>query len=157
MPVFFQVQVKTVTVDRRRLMRVTESVLALVGEASADVGLSLIGDRRMRSLNRRFRGKDRRTDVLAFAMREARMARLPSPVYKVLGDVVISVPTAWRQARAANRSLDEEITSLLIHGVLHLCGLDHERSRAEALRMQRKAEWIQKRLGRIPSFVRHTY
>ena len=157
MPVFFQVQVKTVTVDRRRLLRLTESVLALAGEASADVGLSLIGDRRMRSLNRRFRGKDRRTDVLAFAMRDARMGRVPGPVFKALGDVVISVPTAWRQAKAANRSLDEEITSLLIHGVLHLCGLDHERSRAEALRMQRKAEWIQKRLGRIPCFVRQPY
>jgi rRNA maturation RNase YbeY len=71
-----------------------------------------------------------------------------------LGDVVISVPTAMRQAKEAQRSLDEEIVALLVHGVLHLCGYDHERSKEEALRMQRRERMVRRGLGKIPCFVR---
>ena len=60
----------------------------------------------------------------------------------LLGDVVISVPTARRQAREAGHSLDEEVAALLIHGVLHLCGYDHERSEKEAKRMERRERGI---------------
>jgi probable rRNA maturation factor len=154
MPVFFRSHINSLRVDRARLLRLAQAVLSEVGESSADLGLSFIGDRRMRGLNRRFRGKDRSTDVLAFAAREARMPpatrRLPRP----LGDVVISVPTAMRQAKEGQRSLDEEIVALLVHGILHLCGYDHERSNDEAHRMQRR-EWMVRRcLGKIPCFVR---
>lgn len=74
------------------------------------------GDRRMRSLNRRYRGKDRPTDVLAF----------PAEGEGLLGDVVISVPYASRQARRRGEPAAREIDRLLVHGLLHLCGYDHE-------------------------------
>lgn len=114
-------------------MRAAQAVLLAVGEPQAELSLELVGDGRMRRLNRIYRRNNRTTDVLAFAMREA-----PSPCRRLLGDVVISVPTAMRQAKKAGRPLNEELASLLVHGVLHLCGYDHEKSRGEALRMKRR-------------------
>ena len=70
-----------------------------------------------------------------------------------LGDIVISVPTAMRQAKDGQRSLDEEIVALLVHGILHLCGYDHERSKDEALRMQRRERMVRRCLGKIPCLV----
>jgi len=104
----------------------------------------------MRRLNRHYRKKDRTTDVLAFPMREG-----PGPSSSLMGDIVISVPTAAQQARQLGRSLDEELTTLLVHGILHLCGYDHERSNREARRMQRRERWVLRQLGRIPRFVRN--
>ena len=69
----------------------------------------------------------------------------------MLGDVVISVPTAWRQAIEAGRSLDEELAWLLVHGILHLCGYDHERSEKEARRMHRRERMIQRSIARLAS------
>jgi probable rRNA maturation factor len=89
----------------------------------------------MRRLNARYRGIDRPTDVLAFAMREGPHADLHP---QVLGDVVLSAETALRQARSRRHSLVEELTRLLIHGTLHLLGYDHELSPADAKIMRRK-------------------
>ena len=114
---------------------------------------AFIGDRHMRRLNHRFRNKDRATDVLAFATREARLPHGVDLSARLLGDVVISVPTAMRQAKEARRSLDQELVALMIHGILHLCGYDHERSDSEARRMKRREQILFKRLGNIPRFV----
>jgi rRNA maturation RNase YbeY len=154
MPVSLQVHIRSVTVARQRILGLAHTVLALVGESAADMTLSLVGDRRMRQLNRRFRRKDRSTDVLAFAFREARAPHGFNQAAAHLGDVVIAMPTAWRQAKAAGRPLEEEFVALLIHGVLHLCGYDHERSRPEALRMRKKERQMRRRLGPITRFVR---
>ena len=154
MPVFFQSHLSSITIDRARLSRLAQTVLRKVGESSADVCVSFIGDRRMRGLNLRFRGKERSTDVLAFAAREADTPHAMRQPTRPLGDVVISVPTALRQAKKGQRSLDEEIVTLLVHGILHLCGYDHERSKNEALRMQRRERMVRRCLGRIPRFVR---
>lgn len=148
MPVHMQVQVRRVTFDQARLDRRARAILSDVGEASAELGILFVGDQRMRSLNRQYRGKDRTTDVLAFAMREA-----PHSSSTVLGDVVIAVPTAVRQAKGGQRSLDEELTVLLVHGILHLCGYDHERSEKEARRMQRRERMILRSLARVPKLV----
>jgi probable rRNA maturation factor len=156
MSVFFESHLSSMTIDRARLSRLTQAVLNQVGESSADLCLSFIGDRRMRRLNRQFRHKDRSTDVLAFATREANMPKLMRQATRPLGDVVISVPTAVRQAKKGHRSLDEEIVTLLVHGILHLCGYDHERSKDEAFRMQRRERMVRRGLGRIPRFVHRT-
>ena len=154
MPVFLRSHLSSMTIDHARLSRLAQAVLSEVGESSAQVCLSFIGDRRMRGLNRRFRGKDRSTDVLAFAAREAHTPQVMRRLARPLGDVVISVPAAMRQAKSMQRSLDEEIVTLLVHGILHLCGYDHERSNDEALRMQRRERMLRRCLGKIPRFVR---
>ena len=154
MPVSLKVHVRSVRFRPKRVLGLAQAVLEFIGESAADMSLSLVGDLRMRRLNRRYRHKDRSTDVLAFAFREARTPDRFHHSAAHLGDVVIALPTAQRQAKAAHRSMEEEIVALLIHGVLHLCGYDHERSVEEALRMQRKERQVRRALGPIASFVR---
>jgi len=91
-----------------------------------EVSLSLIGDAEMRRLNRQWRGKNEPTDVLSFPLKESQH----------LGDVVISLETARRQAREGGWTLVLELRRLLAHGLLHCAGHDHERPR-ETERMQR--------------------
>ncbi len=98
MPIHMQSQVRRITFDQARLERSARAILSDVGETSAELGILFVGDQRMRGLNCRYRGKDRTTDVLAFAMREARTPHTSRLMPDMLGDVVISVPTAWRQA-----------------------------------------------------------
>jgi probable rRNA maturation factor len=151
MPVHMQSQVRGLTFDQARLNRLARTILSDVGEGSAELGIMFVGDQRMRGLNRRYRGKDRTTDVLAFATREA----LHSSA-ELLGDVVIAVPTAARQAKQGQRSLDEELMVLLVHGILHLCGYDHERSEKEARRMHRRERMILRSLVQVPKRVHRT-
>ena len=115
-----------VAADARRLLRALD-------EAEAELTVSLVDDAAIRRLNRDYRGQDRPTDVLAFAMREG--ARAPGDE-AVVGDVVISLDTAARQAQQRGVSAADEVRTLLIHGVLHLLGYDHERSVLEARRMK---------------------
>lgn len=117
----------------QRLARSARRCLRTLALDDAELSLLLVSDPVMHELNRTWRGKDRPTDVLAFAQREG--GRAPDGL---LGDVVISVDTARRQAAELGHSLPTEGERLLVHGILHLLGYDHERSAPEARRMQRK-------------------
>lgn len=130
------------------LKKLADQILHAVGEADALLSLEIIGDRRMRSLNRTFRHRDKTTDVLAFAMREG-----PGPPSALLGDVVISLPQAIRQARQQQQGIDYELVVLLIHGVLHLCGYDHEQGTVEARRMTRRERIVLRRIIPIPRLL----
>jgi len=125
-----------------RLARGARRLLRGLRLPDAELSVLLVSDRYMRAFNRRYRGKDRPTDVLAFAQAEGH-GRVPDGL---LGDVVLSVDTARRQARDHGTTLARESERLLIHGLLHLLGYDHERSPAEARRMQRRervlAGWL---------------
>jgi probable rRNA maturation factor len=89
----------------------------------SELSIVLTGDNQIRKLNRIYRSKDQPTDVLAFAQREGEHADRAG---RLLGDVVLSVPTARRQAEAAGRDVGSELTMLLAHGLLHLVGWDHD-------------------------------
>ena len=125
-----------------RLGRSARRLLRGLRLPDAELSLLLVSDPEMRRLNRRYRRRDRPTDVLAFAIREGPGGAPPG----VIGDVVISVDTARRQAAADGVGLARAGERLLIHGLLHLLGYDHERSAAEARRMQRRertlAGWL---------------
>jgi probable rRNA maturation factor len=116
-----------------------------------ELGLALVDDDYIQDLNRRFRGQDRPTDVLAFPMREEVPAEEDedSVAMFMLGDVVISLPTALRQAAAYGHSLEREVARLAVHGTLHLLDYDHEND-ADALRMQEQEEAVLRRLGLAP-------
>ena len=106
------------------------------------MSLLFVGDRAMRTLNLRYRGNDRTTDVLSFSFREGSFTHI-QPDF--LGDIVISVPVAARQAAQAGHSIGREIDILLVHGIVHLLGYDHEKSGREALRMkQRECDLLQR-------------
>jgi rRNA maturation RNase YbeY len=102
----------------------------------------IVGDGEIRRLNREFRGKDRATDVLSFPQLEparklqrSRKGSTADAPPLALGDIVISIDTARRQAHELGQRVAARIRTLLIHGMLHLLGYDHERSLAEARQM----------------------
>lgn len=103
-----------------------------------EVSFLLTDDKRIHELNRDYRHKDKPTDVLAFAMCEGEHGELAGDV---LGDVIVSVPTARRQAEERGATLIDEVTMLVAHGLLHLLGWDHDtpakdrRMRAETERL----------------------
>jgi len=110
------------------------------GSLPHEVGILFVNDRRMRGLNLRYRGMDKTTDVLSFPQQEF-SPPLPhgisftSPL--LLGDIVISLPRAARQAEEYGTTLQEELERLIIHGLLHLAGYDHERGGREAALMRK--------------------
>jgi probable rRNA maturation factor len=105
-----------------------EAMLVSLGLDDAELSILLCDDGTIRQLNRRYRNKNKATDVLAFPMQEG-----PGPATNpgLLGDVVISVPTAARQAEEHDRPIIQEVTFLLAHGLLHLLGYDHATKREE--------------------------
>jgi len=133
---------------RPAIESLAQKILAAAGEPGAELSLDLVGDRRMRRLNRQYRGQDLPTDVLAFPMRPV------GPASFLLGDVVISLHTAARHAAADGHSVEHELAKLVIHGVLHLVGYDHERSEPEARRMRRKERAILQSLMPIPKLLK---
>lgn len=98
----------------------------------------LTDDAAIRDLNRRYRRRNVPTDVLSFAQREGAAFARPGDAAPHLGDVVISVETARRQAREHRLALREEVAHLLVHGILHLLGYDHVRKRDEAVMRARE-------------------
>ena len=124
-----------------RLSRVpsARALSRFLGEAQSAVRLTgqvcvlLTTDRNIRRLNRQFRGKDKATDVLSFPA-EA----LVQKKERLAGDLAISVPTALRQAREQEHALAVELKVLILHGLLHLAGFDHERDSGEMARRERK-------------------
>ena len=113
-------------VSRARIRRWAERMLGALELQNAELSLLLTDDDTIRLLNRAHRCEDRPTDVLAFAMREGD-AKAPEggPAADMLGDVVISIPTAARHAKKGKRTVDAELRMLLAHGLLHLLGHDH--------------------------------
>jgi probable rRNA maturation factor len=117
--------------------------LANIAPATArgDVTVAIVSDRRIRALNREFRGKDHATDVLSFPSDPSTSLRAGERGF--LGDIVIAAGVAKRQAREAGHTVQTELRVLMLHGLLHLLGYDHEdddgrMARAEA-RLRKKA------------------
>jgi probable rRNA maturation factor len=113
-------------------------VFDALGLGDSELSVLLTRDARIHALNRLYRGKDRPTDVLAFAMREGELGGVGK---ELLGDVIVSVDTARRQAVRERHDVLVEVTMLLAHGILHLLGWDHEtaakdrKMRAETARL----------------------
>jgi probable rRNA maturation factor len=126
---------EVVLLNRQRRQRVSPTRLRGVLEAAArrlrvsgEVSLVLTGDRAMRRLNARYRGKDKPTDVLSF----------PGDPKTGLGDIVISVETAARNARRLRRTVPQELDVLALHGFLHVLGYDHERDDGTMERLEQR-------------------
>jgi probable rRNA maturation factor len=121
-------------IDSRLLRSQAVRALEAVDQSKSELSIAIVTDDEIAALNSEHRGKRSATDVLSFSLLEGEHNDQRG---KLLGDVVIGIETAARQARAAHRSLDEEVARLLIHGILHLLGWDHEES-AEAKLMRRE-------------------
>ena len=134
-------------VDRQRAARISpvrvgsfvEFALERLRLFGAQVSIVLDGERAMRVLNNRWRGSDRATDVLSFSQREGEGCGLHP---ELLGDIVICIPVARRQAREAGHCLAAELDRLAVHGLLHLVGYEHEGDPVGARAMRRREEAI---------------
>jgi rRNA maturation RNase YbeY len=112
-----------------------EQALQATGAAERDLTIVFLSDPAIRKLNRRFRGRDYATDVLSFAS-DAEVFEEENQAS--LGEIVISVDRAIAQAQANQLSFENELKQLVLHGVLHLCGYDHETDDGEMNRLERR-------------------
>jgi probable rRNA maturation factor len=128
-------------VDVVRLRRCGEKLLSAIGESKSELSIALVDDPEIEILNTQWRTRPTPTDVLSFSQIEGEKSGGRA---RLLGDVVISVETASRQAAASHRGLDERVIRLLIHGLLHLIGHDHEEDE-EASRMgaEERRLWLE--------------
>ena len=119
----------TPRLTRQEVMTFARKVLIATGEEIGEVSIAFVNDRTMRGLNRKFRGKNKTTDVLTFPGEDA-------------CEIVISVDRAKRQAAAEKHSLPTEVRYLLLHGILHGLGYDHETDNGEmnALELEVRAK-----------------
>ena len=129
--------------DREAFTERAGAVLHAVGAAEAELSVALVDDATIAELNAAYRSKSGPTDVLSFSLVEGDHADHRGGM---LGDVVISVPAAERQAHELGHGLDEELLRLLIHGVLHLMGFDHEADE-EAREMERREREVRGAVG----------
>lgn len=143
--IYYRNAVRRSGVDGRALVATARALLRAVDEGESSLSLTLVDDAAIRALNREHRGKDASTDVLSFGLYEAG-ERAPDGAERLLGDVVISIETARRQAQAYDAPLQRELERLLIHGVLHVLGHDHE-ERGERERMEREERRLADAIG----------
>jgi probable rRNA maturation factor len=113
----------------------TQDMLNALGSSDSSVTIAFMSDRKIRSLNQQFRGINTPTDVLSFPN---------DPEEGQLGDIAISVETAARQAKENGLTLNEEIAQLILHGLIHLSGYDHETDNGEMNRLELR---LRKKLG----------
>ncbi len=139
-------------IDQRRVKRWVSLIFKKMGCIKSEISILFVDDDEIQVLNRDYRGKDKPTDVLSFPQIEIgkgigrgkgeknmREYSLPIPV---LGDVVISLETAKRQAKERGHPFIREVLILLTHGILHLLGYDHEGDRKKGVEMRRKEKEI---------------
>lgn len=136
MKVLIRNEYPKIKVDAKEIKQQIGMVLNSLNCNEHEISILFLGDKGMRDLNQQFRGIDRSTDVLSFPQLydgQTEVSRTP-----ILGDVAISLETALSQTKKHGLSLGEELTLLLIHGILHLLGYDHEISDHEEERMRKK-------------------
>ncbi|HWN09399.1 MAG TPA: rRNA maturation RNase YbeY [Pyrinomonadaceae bacterium] len=131
---------RKVKLDCERWEKFAETALQVLPGDSSGVTVAFVSDRLMRELNRRWRGKTGTTDVLSFPAEQDEFETSE----RSMGDVVISVDQAARQAEENKVMLDDEIAQLILHGMLHLCGFDHSTDNGEMNRLELR---LRKKLG----------
>lgn len=128
-------------IDCERWQVFATKALEVMPTDAVGATVAFVSDRAMRELNRMWRHQDGTTDVLSFPAEQDEFEKLEG---SSLGDVVISVEQAARQAKENGLSFDHEIAQLILHGLLHLCGYDHETDEGEMNRLELR---LRKKLG----------
>ena len=130
---------RKVRIDPKRWRIFSEKALETIRTDPQDATIAFVSDRQIRELNHRFRGIDKPTDVLSFPAEES-----AQPSSNNLGDIAISLERAVIQAEENRLALDDEISQLILHGLLHLCGYDHETDKGQMNRLELR---LRKKLG----------
>lgn len=133
------------------LTQAVEKAINKVGElyglGNAEVSVTLTNDAYIHELNQQYRGKDRPTDVLSFALNEGNEPEIKGgPEINLLGDIIISMETAIAQAEEYGHSVEREVSFLTVHGMMHLLGYDHIEE-ADRIEMRQEEEYVLGHLG----------
>jgi rRNA maturation RNase YbeY len=113
-------------VNRKRIKKAVLKVLAEQGiKGPIEISVAIVGDRKMRSLSKKYKGEDKTRNILSFPLAEGEMTYLPSEKLR-LGDIVLSYPEVIREASQKEFLVDDRIDELVEHGMLHLLGIHHE-------------------------------
>ena len=128
-------------VEEEFLKKIAKIVLEGEGKSKSDLSIALIGPGKMRKLNKKYLGKNRATDILAFG--ETSRYKVKDVRYKIrdLGEIVICLREVKKNAKKFKSSFEKELTKVLIHGILHLVGYDHEKNEKEAQKMEEKEKY----------------
>lgn len=144
MNIDFKNRSKSKSITNYRLRKLCQQIFPILLEATnqagAEISILFVNDEEMIEYNRHYRNEFDTTDVLAFPMCDG---RFPNVGPNILGDIVISIPTAKRQAEEHNHSLEKELTILLIHGYLHLLGYNDEQPGERKKMRKREQELLQ--------------
>lgn len=123
-------------IDRRNIRNTVSIIFNVLNFSDKEISISFTDDETIKQLNKQYLGRNNPTNVLSFSMREGDFGNI-NP--KIMGDIIISLETAHRDAVKGNLSMEQEIDFLLIHGILHLSGYNHENtSKEEAAKMKHK-------------------
>ena len=136
-----------VAVDRRKIGAAARRILDRLGYKGYELTVVLVDDREITRLNRQYFRRDRPTNVISFPMMDGTPVSVRA---RMLGDVVISAETAKRDAEEVGKKGEDEILFLLIHGILHLTGYDHEGTKKERMEMEAKEKDLFSRLASPP-------
>jgi len=123
----------TIRIDEEFLKKIASKVLKNEKQETKDLSIALVGRKRIRELNKKYRKKNRATDVLSFSDEQIG-----------LGEIVICIREIKKNAKKFNCTLEEELARVLIHGILHLLGYEHEKSLTEAEKMEEKQNYYTK-------------
>jgi rRNA maturation RNase YbeY len=124
---------RAVAIHTAAVKKRVQQIMVYLGCPEQEIGVVFGSDRLLQELNRRYRHKDRPTNVLAFPQSPTYAGE---PASTILGDVIVALPTAAREAHDLQQSLEERVVYLLLHGILHLLGYDHEGSAVQRRRME---------------------
>ena len=131
---------KKVKIDRRRIRTVLNQLGRLLQCADREISLVLVDNEQIREMNRQYLNRDYPTNVISFPLLEGDFCNI-NP--QMIGDIVISVERAWQDAAEGELTIEDEIDFLLIHGLLHLLGYDHENgNELDALAMKQKEDEV---------------
>jgi rRNA maturation RNase YbeY len=126
-------------VDENFLKKIAKIVLDGEGKGKSDLSVAIIGPGKMRGLNKRYLGRNRVTDVLAFG--ENSKFQIPNSKSRGIGEIVICLSEVKKNAKKFKSSFEKELARVLIHGILHLLGYDHKKNEKEAEKMEEKEKY----------------
>jgi probable rRNA maturation factor len=130
--------------SQKKIRKKAQAILNALDNPDAELSVVIVDDSEIEALNRKYLNRPGPTNVIAFPMREGEFSNL-SPL--LLGDVVISTETAGREALDSGIPMETRIDQLLVHGILHLFGFDHESNQGDAAKMEAKAAELLERVG----------
>ena len=140
MEILIKTEQKSRKIDETMLLKKTKAFLNVLDCPDAEVSIVITDDEKIAELNEKYLNRKGATNVISFPMQEGDFTNI-SP--NLLGDIVISADTAEKESRLANINFEKRLIQLLIHGLLHLLGYDHEKDETDALIMENKEKEIE--------------